>query len=443
MPSMHRLGSGACANGAPSVPEALYAKGMKRKEQWEKIAGVVSQNWAGRRTGDTVEMGQETTFEGSSRDRDWGGLGFTTEAISSRAVEAERRHDHVEAARHYRILTDIDPSDERAALKLAHNLVEAGRYRQATDEYLRVSAIFAKQGRARKALTVAHRAMRLHPGRATRRRIEPIVRHLGGKAQALCEEIARAHLLAGRDDLVTDIHRLMVEHDPDSIPKRMKLAELALSQGRGEEALAELEIVAEGLLGHGRTGDFVRVSEMMLAHGGGTPWVMRELARFYARTGQLDRAMPRLQALLRLVPEDLWGMETLVRARAQLGEPELASELLVKLVKTMADGCDRADLRDLLERAEAWSSDDDFLFTVEMLRVRCLVERRRPTGIVPRRRGSVSPPPPPPAGKLTLGGDALDLPIELDIEIEPDELGPMDLVLIDVGPPEIESGVHA
>ena len=261
-------------------------------------------------------MGQETAFGGAESDNGPGGLGFTTEAISRRAAAAERRHDHLEAARQYRILTDIDPSDERAALKLAHNLVEAGRYQQATDEYLRVAAIFARKGNQRKALTVAHRAMRLHPGRATRRRIEPVVKHLGGRAQALCEEVARAHLLAGRTAEVTEIQRLMVEHDPESIPKRMKLAELALSQGRGEEALAELEIVAEGLLGHGRTGDFVRVGEMMLAHGGGTPWVMRELARCYARTGQLDRVVPRLRALLRLVPEALWGMETLVRALA-------------------------------------------------------------------------------------------------------------------------------
>ena len=109
---------------------------------------------------------------------------------------------------------------------------------------------------------------------------------------------------------------------------------------------------------------------------------------------------------------------------------------MVKLVRTMADDCDRAELRELLERAEAWTADDDFLFTVEMLRVRCLVERRRPTGIVPRRRGTVSPPPPPPSG-LAPSHDSDD-GFDIEIEVELDELGPMDLVMIDVASSEHE-----
>jgi len=321
------------------------------------------------------------------------GLGFATEGIWERARERERQGDHLGAAREYRIVADIDPDNERAGLKLAHNLVCAGRYREATDEYLRLACLFAGWGRGRRALTLAHQAMRLGPSRVTPERLEPVVRNLGRKAERLCTEAARMHQLAGRPREATEFQRLLVEHDPGSISKRMRLAELSLAEGRTDEGLAELRIVAEGLYSHGRTGEFVRVGEMMLANGSQDAWAVRELAKYYLRCGDLSRAITKLQLLIRIVPEDPFALERLIWARAKSGDVTGAIEYLVTLVSSMAASRDRGDLRALFVRAEAWSEDDAYQRELEMLRVTTLCNGSMPKGT--RRTPGVPPPPPP------------------------------------------------
>lgn len=322
------------------------------------------------------------------------GLGFATEGIWERARERERQGDHLGAAREYRIVADIDPDNERAGLKLAHNLVCAGRYREATDEYLRLACLFAGWGRDRRALTLAHQAMRLGPSRVTPERIEPLVRYLGRKAERLCMEATRMHQLAGRDREATAFQRLLVEHDPASISKRMRLAELSLAEGHTDEGLAELRIVAEGLYNHGRTGEFVRVGEMMLANGSQDPWAVRELAKYYLRSGDLDRAIVKLQVLVRLVPDDQFALERLIWARVKSGDIAGAIEYLVTLVSAMAASRDRGELRELFVRAEGWSEDDTYQRELEMLRVTTLCNGAMPKAA---RRAPGLPPLPPPS----------------------------------------------
>ncbi|MEM6989176.1 MAG: hypothetical protein AAF721_01725 [Myxococcota bacterium] len=305
-----------------------------------------------------------------------------------------RKGDHVGAAAQYRIMADIHPRDVRLGLKLAHHLLSAGRYRQAADEYLRLAALYAERGHHRRAMTVAQQGLRLDASRATRRRLEPIIARLGKAAEKLCEEAARMHMLADRRDQVNEIHRLLVEHDPSCIGKRLRLAEHGLAEGRTEEALANLRIVAEGLRARGRTDEFVRVAEMMLAHGASDPWALRQLAQIYIRDGNLEGAVRRLQALARVAPTDLFALERLVWAHAASGEADAARETLGRLVETMAESRDRGELRALLARAEKWSSDDRYQRELEMLRVEALCD-----GVVPRRSQHKSPavPPPPPS----------------------------------------------
>ena len=343
-----------------------------------------------------------------------GGLGFTTEGIWKRARERERQGDHLGAARQYRIVADIDPSDDRAGLKLAHNLVCAGRYREATDEYLRLAVVYAEGGRDRRALTLANQAMRLGPSRVTPKRLEPLVRILGRKAERLCTEAARMHQLAGRTAEATELQRLLVEHDPGSISKRMRLAELSLAEGRTDEGLAELRIVAEGLYAHGRTGEFVRIGEMMLANGSQDVWAVRELAKYYLRSGDLERAIAKLQLLARLVPDDEFALERLIWARAKAGDTSHAIEYLVQLVSAMAASRDRGELRALFVRAEAWSEDEAYQRELEMLRVTTLCNGSMPTT---DRRSRGVPPPPPPSRRPYRGITASMIPLREDITL--------------------------
>lgn len=332
-------------------------------------------------------------------------LGFAAEAIVKRAEQHARDSQHAQAAADYQILADLDPDNERFGLKLAHHLVAIGRYQRAADVYFRVAAVLAKQGALKRSGIAAARAVRLDASRATRRRLEPWVALVGRAAEALCEEASRLHLLAERRADARDLLRLMLEHDPSSLGKRLRLAEVSLAQGVIDEGLRQLRLVAEGLAQHGRTGEFVRVSEMYIAHGGQDPWALRSLANHYLRGGDIPRALAKFSALVRSAPDDLAALERLASINAMRGAPGPATAQLSRLVQRMAESNDRSELRALFVRAEAWSTDDAFLRELEMLRVSTLCEGKVPRR--PRRAGSTPPPPPPsrrPYGVLTTAG---------------------------------------
>ena len=98
-------------------------------------------------------------------------LSFLTDSIRERAQRLAAERQHAAAAIEYQVLIDIDPSDVQSGLRLAHQLVEAGQHARASDEYLRLSGVYARLGHERRAMTVALQALRLEPSRAVRQRL--------------------------------------------------------------------------------------------------------------------------------------------------------------------------------------------------------------------------------------------------------------------------------
>lgn len=332
-------------------------------------------------------------------------LSFLTDSIRERAQRLASEGHHAKAALEYQVLIDLDPTDVHASLGLAHQLAEAGQRARAADESLRLAGIYVRLGHERRAMTVALQALRLEPSRMVRQRLAPLVAGLGPIAKDLCEQVSRIHLLAGRPEEARDVLRLLVEADPTELGRRLRLAEIDFAQGHTAEAIAELRIVADGLRSHGRTEELVRVLEMMHTHGGPDEAVLRELATVYMRCGELRRALTKLEALHSLAPNDRVALERLARVHASLGRLQLCLRMLERLAVLVDEQADRGELRAMLRRAAAWSSEASFQQAIEDLAVKCL----RPGGlaspeapptrttaprIAPRRR---STPPPPPA----------------------------------------------
>lgn len=330
-------------------------------------------------------------------------LTFLTTPVWERArqLAVEGRHDA--AATEYQVLTDLDPDDVKASLKLAHHLVAAGHHARAADEYLRLASVYVRLGHPKRAVTVALRALRVEPSRVVRGRLAPLVAGLGPMATALCEQISRAHILSGRHEQARDVLGLLVHSDPSASPRRLRLAELDLAKGRTTEAVAELRIVADGMRAHGRTQELLRVLEMMHAHGGPDEAVLRELATIYLRCGQPRRAQRKLEALHRIAPCDRVTLERLARVHASLGRLELTLRLLGRLATLVNEQADRDELRAMLHRAASWCSDASYQRALEDLEIWALnltgarhAERRRgrgtPTMHRRGRRGAVPPP---------------------------------------------------
>lgn len=304
-------------------------------------------------------------------------LSFLTDSIRERAQRLAAERQHAAAAVEYQVLIDIDPTDVHSGLRLAHQLVAAGQHARASDEYLRLSGVYARLGHERRAMTVALQALRLEPSRVVRQRLAPLVASLGKDAAELCEQVSRIHLLSGRPEEARDVLCLLVEAEPTQLARRLRLAELDLAAGRTVEAITELRIVADGLRSHGRTEELVRVLEMMHAHGGPDEAVLRELATIYMRCGELRRALAKLELLHRLAPTDRVALERLARVHASLGRLQLCTRLLEQLAVLIEEQADRGELRAMVRRAASWSSEASFQHALEDLAVKCL----RPGGI--------------------------------------------------------------
>lgn len=325
-------------------------------------------------------------------------LSFITDSIRTRAVALGKQGLHASAAADYQVLVDLDPHDAKAGMRLAHHHMSAGHRTAAADEYVRVAAVYARQGGSRRAIALVTRALELEPQRVVRSRLEPLVMHLGAKAALLCEQIALVHLVSKRPEAAREVLALLVEADPAELLRRLRLAELDLSLGRRDEALVGLSIAAEGLRAHGRTAELARTLEAILAYGGPNEAILRELASIYARCGQPRRVLNKLEALHRVVPNDRLVLQRLARVHAQLGRLQSTLRLLEALAALMTEPADRSELHDALRGAATWSSELSYQRSVEALleRSSSQTERARPpkprSSAVPRR---TQPPPPP------------------------------------------------
>jgi predicted Zn-dependent protease len=307
-------------------------------------------------------------------------LGVAAEAMVRRAERLHGEGRHFAAALEWQAVVRLDPNDRRAALRWADACMRSGQHQRAAEAYLTAATALADARELGCAMVLARRAMQTDASAVIRPRIETIVRACGHPAEALAEAAARAHVDAGRFDAAVALRELLVECDPGSVTKTLSAAQLGLEHGDPARATGALVEAASRMHERGRTGEYVRIAETMLACGRHDPDTILELARIYLRRGQVSEAVAKLQLLRRTEPGRLEVVELLVRALASSGETAGAIAVLEEAMRRGAH--DRDAVARLLARAEAFDGiDGGFRTAVRRL-------RDRPT---------TSRPPPPPA----------------------------------------------
>jgi tetratricopeptide (TPR) repeat protein len=329
-----------------------------------------------------------------SQEREYRPLGFATEAIAERAERFRREGRHFAAALEWQALVQLDPADCHAALRWAAQALLAGQRARATEAYLVAASIYAGKGETTRAMVLARQAIAIDPAEVTRGRIARVVHACGREGEALCEDAARAHVAAGRFDRATALRELLVECDPGSVTKTLRAAELALDHGDASKAEAQLAEAASRMHATGRTGEYVRIAETMIAHGRHDPDTTLELARIYLRRGQPTEALAKLELLRRNAPGRLEVVELLVRCYASLGDTAAAIVVLEETLRRR--GHDPVLLRELLDRCASFGSrDPGFTRAIATLRARPQPVRGAP------------PPPPRWATGRTARADAI------------------------------------
>lgn len=308
-------------------------------------------------------------------------LAFATRAAAERAEQLHRAGRHVAAALQWQAVVRLDPTDIRAALRWADASLRAGQRPRAAEASLAAAAAVAATGEARRTMVLARRAHSLAPAELTRARLEPVVKCCGREAEQLCEIAAREHVAAGRFDAARELRELLADCDPISVTKKIDAAQIDLEHGDATRAEGHLVEAASRMHEAGRTGEYVRIAETMIAHGRHDPETTLELVRIYLRRGQVTEALNRLALLRRDAPSRLEVVELTVRCHAALGQTNAA--LCVLREAFTRGGHDTTMLVRLCDRVAAFDSrDPGFAKAVQQLR----------DDAPPPRRG---PPPPP------------------------------------------------
>jgi tetratricopeptide (TPR) repeat protein len=332
-------------------------------------------------------------------------LPFVTQAIAERAERFRREGRWLAAALEYQALAKLDRDDVRAALRWADAKVRGGQRDRAGEAYLFAASGLARRGQPRRAMMLARRALECEPAAIVRSRIEAIVAACGKDGESLCEQAARLHVAASRFEQAKQLRELLVEHDPGSVTKTLRAAELGLAHGDADSAGTSLAAAAQRMHASGRTGEYVRIAETMIAHGRHDADTTLELVRIYLRRGQVHEALLKLELLRRIAPSRLEVIELALRCQAALGHTAAAVVILRDAARRR--GADDPALQSLFDRVlELDARDPGFRDAIRTVR----------NTIASPRRG---PPPPPRWAQQKLADviplfDADPLPSEID-----------------------------
>jgi hypothetical protein len=216
-------------------------------------------------------------------------------------------------------------------LYLAESLLRTGQGALAIDHYRWAGAQLTARGEVHEALAVYAVLGRLLPHcMHTQGMLAELHRRLGrvNEAVRIYERIAEAHLAHGRIAEAAHVYRLVVEIDPTTVPRRVRLAGLHVRLGQPSQAALHLQVAAGQLWAGERFADYVWVAERLLALRPGDASVLRGLVGAHLRLHALRPAVACLQRLLRARPRDDAGRELLADCLLAHGRPDRAARAL-------------------------------------------------------------------------------------------------------------------
>lgn len=290
-------------------------------------------------------------------------MAFRRDKTLAAAERYAARGQHAKACKEYQAVVDNDPGDLRVWLLLADSLTRSGRKDDAVDRYLTVAKHYAKADEPQKALAVYRQVLALEPSRLdVQLQCAKLFRELGRVSDAVVvfERIAQSTLAAGNPQEAIRLYQTVIELDPSSPSKRVRLAELYSREEMIDEAVEQFRHCAELLLEQGRREDYVKVGERLLFHRPEQHDVVRQLSRAYLELGESRRALIKLNTLLQAEPADVEGLELLGETFLALGKLGKAVSVMVELARVQSErGREgRAIARRVLRKALQWDLHD-------------------------------------------------------------------------------------
>lgn len=238
------------------------------------------------------------------------------------------------AIREYLKVVAEDDNDIRIWIRIGDLYVKLGQKNEAVENYKKVAQLYGKQADPEKAIAVYKRILEIAPGTIEAHlALGGIYREQGrlGHATQQYELASQALTRQGKVRDALRAEQAIVDIMPDSIARRIKLAELYSKENMYSDAAREFAQAAAYLRNAGRMDDYAKVAERLLFHAPTNLDALKELARYYMKAGDGPRALTRLQAGFKVAPKDPEILDLLADAFAALGKNDKSVAVLKEL----------------------------------------------------------------------------------------------------------------
>ncbi len=238
------------------------------------------------------------------------------------------------AIREYLKAVAEDDSDIRTWIRIGDLYVKQGQKAEATENYKKVAQLYRQAGDSDKAAAVYRQIQAISPQLPEAYvALGEILRDSGRGAQAVSQYEQAADLLTrqGKPREALLCEQAIVDLSPDSVSRRIRLAELYSRQNMYTDAAREFAAAAMQLRQAGRTEEFIKVAERLLFVAPDNTEIIKELARCHIEGGDGPRALTRLQAGFNLNSKDAELLDLLSQAFVLLGKPDKAVAVLKEL----------------------------------------------------------------------------------------------------------------
>ena len=171
------------------------------------------------------------------------------------------------AIREYLKAVAEDDSDIRIWIRIGDLYVKQGQKAEATENYKKVAGLYRQAGDSDKASAVYRQIQAITPQNPDAYvALAELLREAGRTAQAIQQYEQGADLLtrAGRPRESLLAEQAIVDLSPESVSRRIRLAELYSRQNMYTDAAREFSAAAMQLRRAGRLDEFVKVAERLL-----------------------------------------------------------------------------------------------------------------------------------------------------------------------------------
>ncbi|HMU40550.1 MAG TPA: tetratricopeptide repeat protein [Pseudomonadota bacterium] len=244
------------------------------------------------------------------------------------------------ALREYLKIAASDETDVLVFVRIGDLYVKLNQKAEAIANYRRVASHYLEQGQTDKAIAVYQQILQIDSKSADAYlALGGLYRDVGKIPLAMqqFELAAQLFLRAGKTAQSLLAEQAVVDLAPESLPRRIRLAELYSKENLPNEAAREFERAAQLLRKLGRLDEWVKVLDRLLFVAPQNVAASNDLARHFLSQGEALKALARLQSGFKQDRQDRAQLELLAQAFLILHKPDKAVAVLKELARQTAD----------------------------------------------------------------------------------------------------------